>query len=286
LQGFLVLSLALNVPGCAATARMVQFGATLTKVEPPSGDPLLEMSQEWYAVLTQGMHILRLDLKEPAQRQRFDERLSQADLLLTSMRPAALARLGLSWDNIHSRYPKLCQVAMTGYPAPQNNRAGHDLTYQAQLGLVSPPELPHSLLADLAGVERTTSAALALLLARERGQGAGYTEVSLLEAGRIFSAPLQYGLTGSDGILGGKLPGYNLYPAKTGWVAIATLEGHFLQKLLQLLGLSNAAALAQAFKSRSAEEWERWALQQDLPISAVRKVPKPSSPEEGSPPLP
>jgi alpha-methylacyl-CoA racemase len=274
------------VPGCAAAARLHQLGARVTKVEPPTGDPLLEMSREWYAALTQGMQILRLNLKEPSQRERFDDLLGKADLLLTSMRPLALARLGLSWEKIHDRHPALCQVALTGFPVPNENRPGHDLTYQAEAGLLSPPDLPQTLLADLAGVERAISAALALLLARQRGDGAGYAEVSLLEAGRFFNAPLHYGLTAPGGILGGGLPGYNLYPAKSGWVAVATLEGHFQQKLLQELGLADAITLEQAFRERTAEEWERWALQRDLPISAVREVQRLSSPEEENQPTP
>jgi alpha-methylacyl-CoA racemase len=282
LLGFKALSLALNVPGCVAAARLKEFGAQVTKVEPPTGDPLLGMSQEWYAVLTQGMHILRLDLKQHKQRERFDELLGQTDLLLTSMRPAALARLGLSWERIHRQYPDLCHVALTGYPAPQENRPGHDLTYQAEAGLVSPPDLPRTLLADLAGVERATSAALALLLARQCGQGGGYAEVSLLEVGQFFNAPLHYGLTVPGGLLGGGLPGYNLYPAQSGWIAVATLEGHFQQNLLQELGLESPDALAQAFRGRTAEAWESWARQRDLPISAVREVPKSTSADEES----
>jgi alpha-methylacyl-CoA racemase len=242
------------------------------------------MSQELYAAFTQGMHILRLDLKEPLQRERLDKLLGQADLLLTSMRPTALVRLGMSWEKIHNRFPSLCQVVLIGYPAPQENRAGHDLNYQAEAGLISPPELPGTLLADLAGVERATSAALALLLARARGQAAGCAQVSILEAGRAFAMPLQYGLTGPGGLLGGGLPGYNLYPAQSGWVALATLEGHFQQKLLLEMGLESPDGLAQAFRERAAEEWELWALQRDLPISAVRAVQKPSLSDDKSQP--
>ena len=235
------------------------------------------MNREWYAGLTEGMRLLRLDLKDPSQRQQLDDHLAQADLLLTAQRPAALERLDLSWEKLHSRFPGLCQVAMVGYPAPQENRAGHDLTYQAEIGLLSPPEMPRTLLVDLAGVERATSAALALLLDRARGRGSGYVQVSLLEAGRAFSEPFSYGLTAPGGLLGGAQPGYNLYPARIGWVAVATLEGHFQHRLLLELGLSDAESLAQIFLERSAEEWERWAVERDLPISAVKGLPKSSS---------
>jgi alpha-methylacyl-CoA racemase len=286
LNGFKAINLALNVPGCCSAARLYQLGARVAKVEPPSGDPMLEMSREWYAALTEGVQVLRLNLKEPSQREQLDELLCQADLLLTSMRPVALARLGLNWEKLHVCFPGLCHVALVGYPAPQENRPGHDLTYQAEAGLLSPPQLPRTLLADLAGVEQAISAALALLLARQRGQGAGYVEVSIFEAGRAFSAPLQYGLTAPGGLLGGSLVGYNLYPAKSGWVAVATLEGHFQSRLLQELGLSRPDALAQAFRGQTAEQWEQWALPRDLPITAVRELNKPFSKDEKSQPMP
>lgn len=232
------------------------------------------MSQEWYSTLTEGIQVIRLNLKDPGQHQKFEDHLEQADLLLTAQRPAALERLGLSWELIHSRYPNLCQVAIVGYPAPQQNRAGHDLTYQAEIGLLSPPQLPRTLLVDLAGVERAISGALALLLDRARGKGSGYVQVSLLEAGQPFSDPFTYGLTTPGGLLGGAQPGYNLYPARSGWVAVATLEGHFQHRLLLELGLAGAEGLAQAFLEHSAEEWERWAVERDLPISAVKGLPK------------
>ena len=232
------------------------------------------MSQEWYSTLTEGIQVIRLNLKDPGQHQKFEDHLEQADLLLTAQRPAALERLGLSWELIHSRYPNLCQVAIVGYPAPQQNRAGHDLTYQAEIGLLSPPQLPRTRLVDLAGVERAISGALALLLDRARGKGSGYVQVSLLAAGQAVSDPFTYGLTAPGGLLGGAQPGYNLYPARFGWVAVATLEGHFQHRLLLELGLTGAEGLAQAFLEHSAEEWERWAVERDLPISAVKGLPK------------
>jgi crotonobetainyl-CoA:carnitine CoA-transferase CaiB-like acyl-CoA transferase len=173
-----------------------------------------------------------------------------------------------------ARYPRLCQVAIVGYPAPDENKAGHDLTYQATLGLVEPPHLPRTLLADLGGAERAVQAALGLLLARERGQGASYMEVTLAEAAGALAAPWRYGLTRPGGALGGGLPGYGLYRAREGWVAVAALEPHFLERLGQTLGLMvvTAESLADALGQRPAGEWERWAAEHDLPIVAVYKT--------------
>jgi alpha-methylacyl-CoA racemase len=72
LQGFKIVSLALNVPGCIAAARLQDLGANITKIEPPSGDPLIEMSREWYELLTQDMRVSRLDLKDPFQFRQLE----------------------------------------------------------------------------------------------------------------------------------------------------------------------------------------------------------------------
>ncbi len=148
LQGLSVLSLAVNVPGPVAAALLRDLGARVTKVEPPGGDPLAGVSPGWYADLVRGMEVLRLDLKQAEQRRALEPRLAAADLLLTATRPAALDRLGLGWDAIHARHPRLSVVAIVGYPAPRQDVAGHDLTYQAEQGLVSPPAMPRTLISD------------------------------------------------------------------------------------------------------------------------------------------
>lgn len=267
-----MVTLAGNVPGPVAAARLQHLGAMVTKVEPPSGDPLATISPAWYRGLTHGQEILRLDLKHPAGCERLHPLLEASDLLLTATRPAALERLGLAWEQVHARYPRLSQVAITGYSPPHENRAGHDLTYQAVAGLLTPPGLPRTLLADMAIGERAVSAALALLLARERGQGSGYTQLAMTEATEAFAAPLRYGLTAPGGLLGGGLPGYGVYPTRQGWIAVAILETHFREALERELGVDSAdrEALEHVFRARTAAEWEAWAEARDLPIAAVR----------------
>jgi alpha-methylacyl-CoA racemase len=269
LDEFNLVSLAMNVPGCVTAFRLRELGARVTKIEPPGGDPLIGMSLEWYDALTQDMTVLRLDLKDANGYLQLNERLREADILLSSMRPAALERIRLGWEDLHGRFPALCHVALTGYPEPHENRPGHDLTYQAEAGLLSPPDLPRTLLADLAGVEQAVGAVLGLLLARQRGNGGAYKSVSLFQAGLAFSGPIRYGLTAPGGILGGGLPGYNLYPARSGWVAVATLEGHFQEKLVRELGLKDGESLDEIFQGKTAGEWAAWAQARDLPLVEV-----------------
>ncbi len=276
LDGIRLLSLATNIPGPLAVARLIKFGASGTKVEPPVGDPLAEAAPAWYALLHKGVPVRRLDLKGAAGQRQLHKLLAESDLLITANRPAALSHLGLDWPALAAAYPRLCQVAIFGHAPPDAGKAGHDLTYQAGLGLVEPPNLPRIVLADLAGAEWAISAALALLIGRDRGKDDAdrFVAVALADAVAAFAAPLQYGLTGPGGLLAGSLPGYNLYPAQEGWVAVAALETHFLHRLAEEIGLDEKNltfdALSKTFLRRPAGEWEGWAADRDLPIVAVR----------------
>jgi crotonobetainyl-CoA:carnitine CoA-transferase CaiB-like acyl-CoA transferase len=275
LQNLRILTLATNLPGPVAVARLHQLGASVVKIEPPQGDALEHARPDWYRALHQGQEILRLNLKDPADRARLESPLAQTDLLITATRPAALERLGLSWPELHARYPRLCQVAIVGYSAPHDGLPGHDLTYQARVGLLTPPQLPRSCIADLGGAQEVVQAALGLMLARERGQGSQYVQVSLAQAADFFAETWRHGLTVPGGSLGGGLPGYNLYRTQDGWIAVAALEPHFWENLGRALGLSSPGydQLQTMFLTRTAAEWEAWGTEHDLPIAAVHDVP-------------
>ncbi len=274
LQGLSVLSLAVNVPGPVAAALLRDMGARVTKIEPPGGDPLAGVSPEWHADLVRGMEVVRLDLKQADQRRALEPRLAAADLLLTATRPAALDRLGLGWDAVHANHPRLSVVAIVGYPSPRQDVAGHDLTYQAEQGLVTPPAMPRTLISDLGGAQRAVIAALALLFARARTGVGARTEVSLSGSARFFGEPARRGFTAPGAVLGGGLPAYNLYPAREGWVAVAALEPHFAVRLEREMGVrvADRRVLAFAFQERTAAEWQAWAEARDLPIVAVGDV--------------
>jgi alpha-methylacyl-CoA racemase len=274
LGGVQILTLAVNLPGPVAASRLCDMGAAVVKVEPPGGDPLARMCPGYYAELSAGQEVVSLDLKDGEDRASLDDCLESMDLLLTASRPAALGRLGISWPELHARFPRLCQVAIVGHPPPDEDAPGHDLTYQARFGTLSPPGTPPVLVADLAGAERAVSVALSLLFARERGQGAGYEQVALSEAARTFAGPLRQGLTAPGGVLGGGFAGYGLYRAQKDYVALAALEKHFWERLLGEFGIEGdeRGDLERIFETRTAEQWEEWAAERDLPLAAVKDV--------------
>ena len=236
LRGVNVLSLAPNLPGPIAARRLAEMGAKVTKIEGPSGDLMAQAAPTYYEWLCTGLDVVQLNLKDEADRGTLQELLSTCDVLITSSRPAALARLGLSWEELHAAYPRLCQVAIVGHSGDDADLAGHDLTYQAHAGTLLPPAMPTVPVADLAGAELAVQAALALLLGRNAGEDSagpgagsegageqakdtgaagrgGYYEVALAYAAEAFAMPAQCGLSAPGGLLGGALPGYRIYEA-------------------------------------------------------------------------
>ena len=275
LSGFKIVSLAINTPGPVAAARLARMGAAVTKVEPPAGDPLKSAARAWYNSLCQDQRVVSLDLKDPGDRAELDRLLADASLLIVSIRPSALRRLGLDWESLHSRHPRLCCAGIIGYPAPYEERSGHDLTYLADTGLLSPPVLLKSLFVDLAGAEKCVSLSLALLLRLSSTGHAGCGFVSLYECAHELVEPLRAGLTSPGGALSGDFPLYSIYATKDGWIAVAALEPHFASGLLQELGLRSAdrGALERIFQTKSASDWEAWALERGLPIAALHPYP-------------
>lgn len=271
LAGVRVVSIAVNVPGPVAAARLAGFGADVVKVEPPAGDPLALAARDYYDLLVADQDVRVLDLKSADGRRELDLLLADTDIFLTSHRTSALGRLGLGWPAVHALNPRLVQVAIVGHRAPRDDVAGHDLTYQAARGLVRPPHLPLIPVADLAGAERATSTALAALHHRDATGRGSYHQVPLEEAVEAMAAPLRHGMSAPGGPIGGGVPAYRVYAAAQGHVAVAALEQHFLLRLVEALGIDGTAdELAQAFLARTAPQWEQWALERDIPLVAVR----------------
>jgi len=267
-----VLTLALNIPGPLVAKRLQELGASVIKVEPPQGDPFQQYCFGWYQEMKAGQELKCIDLKSSEGIDELHSLLANTDLLLTAQRPAALDRLGLDWKNLSTRHPKLNHLAIVGYPHPLQNHAGHDLTYQASLGLIEPPQMPKTLIADLAGAGQAACQALALLMGSLAGQAGQQAFIALSDAAEYMAQPVKWGITTGNGLLGGALPEYALYETQSGWVAIAAIEPHFKKRLKEALELDELSkpALSLKMKQRSADEWARWANELDIPLLKLK----------------
>src|ERR1051326_3196196 len=87
-----IVTLAQNVPGPLAVARLRQAAARVTKIEPPLGDPLRQLAPAWHHELHEDVTVETLDLKTESGRARAMALVGDAHLLITSQRPSRLAR--------------------------------------------------------------------------------------------------------------------------------------------------------------------------------------------------
>ena len=266
LAGIRVVSIAQNVPGPLAVARLKHSGATVVKIEPPGGDPLLSLSAAWHSEMHEAIDIERLDLKAEATHARVVELLREADLFVTSQRPSALQRLRLDDVTLRDRCARLRFLRIVG-SVRDPERPGHDLTYQAQAGLIG-DAMPRTLVADVMASERAFAAALELL----RQPPGSAMDVGLVESLDAMLAPVRHGLTAPTGALGGAAARYRVYRAKAGRVAVAALEPRFETRLFDELGARIGSDISERFLERTAAEWEMWAIERDLPIVAVKET--------------
>lgn len=276
---FRVVALVTNIPGPLAAGSLALDGARVVKIEPPHGDPLAAASPGWYAALTQHTEVLRLDLKTAHARERLETLLGEADVLITAMRASALQRLDLGWECLRERFARLCHVAIVGEAAPHDDRSGHDLTYQAQAGLLNPPQMPRSVFADLAAAERAVAATYRVLYEREHTGRAQRVDIAIAEAAAVLADALRYGLTTAEGPLGGAMAVYRLYRTADGWIALAALEPHFQARLREALRIQSldATTLSARFAQQRCSYWNELAERCDLPLSVV----SPPSPPNG-----
>ncbi|MDP2390920.1 MAG: CoA transferase [Acidobacteriota bacterium] len=258
-----IVSMAQNVPGPVAVARLVAAGASAIKIEAPWGDPLHGFCRPWYDELHAGVTIARLDLKSADGMRALMDLLGSADVFIASHRPSALGRLGLDAPALAMRFPLLRHLNIVGNTA-HPEEPGHDVTYQAQAGLLQ-GGLPKTLLADLLGAERAHAAVLEMM---HKGPG-GSRVVGLFDALKDLTAPLRHGLTAPGGVLGGANPAYGVYAARDGAVAVGALEPHFRERLYAALGLADGSPIAAVMTTRTAAEWEHWAAERDLPVKAI-----------------
>ena len=280
LQGVRILSLALNLPGPAALMRLSQMGAVCLKLEPPQGDPMRLYSPSVYAQLHDGVEVRVADLKTEPGQQLLHQELTQADVLVTSFRPAALVKLGLAWPALQQRHPRLSQIAIVGAPGERAEEPGHDLTYLAENDLVAGLDLPATLYADMGGSLMASEAVLqAVMHQRSQGHGA-YLEVALSSAAAYLALPRSWGLTQAGAAVGGGHAGYRVYPCKDGRVAVAALEPHFALRLCVAAGIDAGSmkamfepttheAVAAFLLTRTRQELDVLAVEKDIPLCTM-----------------
>ncbi len=201
--------------------------------------------------------------------------LREADVVIEQFRPGVMARLGLGYEDVKAINADIVYCSISGYgqSGPKALRAGHDLNYIGDAGLLAlshgegqRPVLPPALIADIAG--GTYPALFNILLAlRARDAGKGGTHIDISMAENLF--PFMYWAMGDgqaagawpgngDALVTGGSPRYQMYETADGrMLAAAPLEPKFWASFCDAIGLEEAlrddAANPLATRDRVAE---------------------------------
>jgi CoA:oxalate CoA-transferase len=187
LAGVVVVDLSRVLAGPFATMLMADLGARVIKVERPGrGDdsraygPFIGADSLYFARVNRGKESIGLDLRQPDDLDLLHAMLARADVLVENFRPGVMDRLGLGYDALAERYPRLVYASISGFgqTGPWRLRPAYDSVVQGTSGLMSitgapegEPTKPGLPISDLAAGMYAFGAILAALRGRDTGAG-------------------------------------------------------------------------------------------------------------------
>ncbi|SFC29171.1 CaiB/BaiF CoA transferase family protein [Tropicimonas isoalkanivorans] len=270
LEGLKVLDLTSFIPGPFLTLALADHGAQVTKIEmPPGGDAYRQtgLAQGGHTALfrayNRGKDSLALNLKDPADRARFLALADDADVIVEGARPGVARRLGVDYDTISARNPRIvyCSISAFGQDGPDVARPAHDLGLAGATGFLSMnlgsdgrPTIPAIPVSDVTAGLFGLSGVLMALLGRERTGKGDFLDISMQET--LLASmlnilppaltedrqpdPRQERTTGGAAF-------YALYDCADGrQIALAGQEPKFVTALLGHLGRTDLADLCQS----------------------------------------
>lgn len=261
LSGLRVLDLTSNLSGPYCCMMLGDHGADVIKIEPPGGDaarampPFVNGESAPFMIWNRNKRSVVIDLK--ADMEKFTALAASADIVVENYRPGVLDRLGIGWDTLHARYPRLILGSISGFgqTGPDTKRGGFDLIAQAMSGLMSingpedgPPFRLPIAVSDIAAGMFLAFGLLAAVAARyTTGQGQ-HVETSLLEAAVSFCVyeAAHYFATGTcPPRIGQQHRGsspYQVFQTEDGWITIGASQQHFFVRLCEILDLRELPA--------------------------------------------
>ena len=256
LQGYRVIELAQIYAGPYCGLQLAHFGAEVIKIEPPGTGELLRKrppakhgTNYGFLMLNTGKKSVSLNLKDPRGREILFRMLADADVILENYAPGAIERLGLGYDDLAPRFPRLVYASSKGYGHDSRfaQLGAMDFTIQAASGIISmtgygdrPGVRVTAALIDTSTGMHLAAGILAALLERERTGRGRKVEVAMLD----ICMPAINGAIGvvQDGFkirrLGNRHPNAcpcNTYPCADGEIWIYCLTESNWHQLARLM---------------------------------------------------
>ena len=306
LDGIRVLDLAAVGPAARASRALADYGAEVIKVGAVPRAGAVQIVPPFYAYSgNRGMSKALFDLKSEDGREAFLLLAETADVIIESFRPGVVDRLGIGFEAVSARNPKIvfCSTSGFGQTGPRSSWAGHDVNYLATGGFLDctgrredgRPALPGATIADIAaGGMQAAMAILAGLLRRERTGVGEYLDVSIADgAFALMSLYVdEYLATGVEPgpghyILTGRYACYEIYGCSDGkFISVGAIEPQFWRNLCGRIGHEEfasaqlddarqpeiAAALAATFATKTRDEWVELLGAHDTCVAPVNTV--------------
>ena len=311
LAGLRVVDLSQFLPGPYLTLALADHGAEVIKVEPPDGDPGRRVgvadgpTTVFFRNLNRGKKSVVLNLKDRRDVDRLLKLAASADVFVESFRPGVVERLGVGYEQVSRRNPRIvyCSVNAFGRSGPYRDRPAHDLAIEALTGGLAMtqgndarPALPGVPMADIAAALNGLAGVLMALLKREQTGRGDYVETSMFDSlfaatpnvmGPVFAEnreidPKVERTTGGAAF-------YRLYDTRDGrQLVLAGQEPKFIEKVLGALGRPDLVELctrgpgphqrpvvellAEFFAGRSREESLAWLAGLDVCFAPVNTL--------------
>jgi len=308
-----ILDLTTVVMGPFATQILAELGADVIKIEPREGDNMRHVGPmksegmgHLFMHLNRGKRDLVLDLKQPEGRDALLRLAEGADVLIYNVRPSAMKRLGLSYEDVRGVNSRIIYVGAYGYSerGPNAGKAAYDDLIQGGTGLpwlasrngTATPQYAPVNLADRVTGLHVTYAVTAALFHRERSGEGQAVEVPMYESVAQFVlgdhlAGMSY-LPPIGGTGYARLQERRPYATKDGWLCVLVYNDKQWGRFLEAVGRADLlederftshgrraahiaeiyAFLAGLLATRTSAEWVALLEAIDIPVAPMHTV--------------
>lgn len=263
LGSIVILDLSRILAGPYCTLLLHELGARVIKVEPPAGDdsraygPFKDGESLYFAAINRGKESISLDLKQADDLAILHRLLAGADVLVENFRPGTMEKLGLGWEALKARYPRLIYAAASGFghTGPEAKKPAYDMIVQGLGGIMSvtghPGAQPARIgvsVGDLGAGIYTALGIASALFHRERTGEATKVDVSMLDCqlSLMENPAMRYMATGVvPGPMGGRhatITPFAIFQTADKPIVIAAGNDGLFRKLCAALGQPGWAA--------------------------------------------
>ena len=316
LDGVRVLDLTSVILGPYAAQNLADMGADVTKIESLQGD-IMRLSGpmrspkmgHFYLTNNQNKKSISVDLKSPEGHDIFLKMAVDCDVVLYNIRPKAMARLGLSYEDLCKVNPEIIYVGAFGYSerGPYAGRPAYDDLIQGEVGIphlvqqagADVPRFAPFVLADrLVGLQTANAVVAALYHKKETGHGQR-VDVPMFEgltsviAGEHLAGTLFEPAIGPSGYQRSISPNRRPYATKDGHICVMVYSDKQWRIFLDLIGkpemFENDARfasqnarldnidyvygyLSDILGTRTSKDWIETLLAADIPVTPMNSI--------------